>query len=567
MKTIIKNLANKAASRMGLAVAVSCAVLPAFGSPSQIESSKQFHALLGQTLSPEMKQAEATGIHYLINDSLDGLMASRSIGEAMKMVSHLSIDSIMYDTKHADAVQAPSLDQALSKAPLTVVVVPGVFAEFIKVRAFEGAFAPTSAYAKQFQQVLQKASAKKNAAAFDVTFDSSKLSKRTVSLSEVVSVGSLDDSQGRPQVKVIIFKTPFLSLESVGDQEQQAALFTRRLEKYLALTGAQNLAFVGYSRGTSTGLSMLSDAQKKSKPWLKNVKAMVSYAGVVSGSALADDLDNPNAPLAKMVQLLKTLRQDLQVPKSNDKMNLFEKAKENLSAAANNNEAWLKFSAKALLIAPKLIPSNNSPDLKELDGSPTDVDISSPLALTLKLYGMMGLKNPITSYGKNVERFQLLIDANLTAIEQLRSKVRQQWWKTHFVPTEGITYYSITAAMADPARSEFEKAVFLAPFGYSRSYDDKSLLQNHRDYTRVSGVVLNDSQVSVAQAMFLPGVIASMNPYQAPLKITNLGVMSTHHWGMALQVVSEMKDKRLNPFPREAVLKALAGQIVLDQGL
>ncbi|RYZ75555.1 MAG: hypothetical protein EOP05_07520 [Proteobacteria bacterium] len=566
MKTSIKNLANNVATRMGLTLAVSCAVLPAFGAPSQLESSKQFHGLLSQTLSPEAKKAESTGIHYMMNQPLDGLMSANSIEEAMKMV-RLSIDSIMFDSRAAGATQAPSLDKALAKAPLTVVVVPGVFAEFIKVRAFEGAFAPTSAYAKQFAQVIAKASAQKNAAAFDVTFDSSKLQKTTVSLADVVSVGSLDDAKGNPQVKVIIFKTPFLSLESVGDQEQQAALFTRRLEKYLALTGAQNLAFVGYSRGTATGLSMLSDAQKKSKPWLKNVKAMVSYAGVVSGSALADDLDNPEAPLAKMVALLKTLRKELRVPRTNDQMNVLQKARENLVVAKNNNDAWLKFSAKALLVAPKLIPSNNSPDIKELDGSPTDVDISSPFALTLKMYGAMGLKNPITSYGANVERFQLLIDANLMAVEQLRTVVRKQWWKTHFVPTEGLTYYSITAAMADPARSEFEKAVFLAPFGYSRSYDDKSLLQNHRDYTRVSGVTLNDSQVSVAQAMFLPGVIRSMNPYQAPLKITNLGVMSTHHWGMALQVVSEMKDKRLNPFPREAVLKALAGQIVLDQGL
>ncbi|RZM34788.1 MAG: hypothetical protein EOP67_15210, partial [Sphingomonas sp.] len=97
----------------------------------------------------------------------------------MKKVSKLSIDSLMVQTRNAGVMQAPSLAQTLADAPLTVVVVPGVFAEFIKVRAFEGAFSPRSAYAKQFAQILAKASAEKKAAELISHFNPPRLAKCT----------------------------------------------------------------------------------------------------------------------------------------------------------------------------------------------------------------------------------------------------------------------------------------------------------------------------------------------------------------------------------------------------
>jgi hypothetical protein len=85
-------------------------------------------------------------------------------------------------------------------------------------------------------------------------------------LSELIDAASIDDANGKPLVKVILFNTKLGSLESLGDNGKRAEIFNRRLAKYLQLTGDQNLVFLGYSRGTPLALEMV--AQAKSKIWL-----------------------------------------------------------------------------------------------------------------------------------------------------------------------------------------------------------------------------------------------------------------------------------------------------------
>jgi hypothetical protein len=115
--------------------------------------------------------------------------------------------------------------------------------------------------------------------------------------------------------------------------------------------------------------------------------------------------------------------------------------------------------------------------------------------------------------------------------------------------------------MVDPDNSAEEKAVYDSREGYSDSLDDRSLIGNMRSYKQITGIALNDSQVAVHQSLFLPNVIATLNPANAGLDIKPMGVLQTHHWGVALQVVNKMNDGRLNPFPREKVLWALAAYI------
>ncbi|MEQ1723843.1 MAG: hypothetical protein ABL930_11750, partial [Pseudobdellovibrio sp.] len=126
---------------------------------------------------------------------------------------------------------------------------------------------------------------------------------------------------------------------------------------------------------------------------------------------------------------------------------------------------------------------------------------------------------------------------------------------------KNIQYLSLAAAMVDPDKSDAEKSIFESREGYSDSLDDKSLLENKRAYEKLTGVQLNDSQVAVHQSLFLPNVIAHLNPQNAGLNIKTLGLLQTHHWGVSLQVVNKMKDGRLNPYPREKVLIALAAYL------
>ena len=72
---------------------------------------------------------------------------------------------------------------------------------------------------------------------------------------------------------------------------------------------------------------------------------------------------------------------------------------------------------------------------------------------------------------------------------------------------------------------------------------------------------MNDSQVAVYQSLFLPQMISNLNPQNSGLEFKQLGLLETHHWGVALEVVNKMRDGRLNPFPREKVLLALAAYL------
>lgn len=517
--------------------------------------STEFHSFLLQTLPPELASKASVTFHYPLNDALEALKQEASIQGAMAQSAQQSLFTLAKEASHLNSVETKAIDETLRKKPLTIVVFPGIFAEFIRVRAFEEVFSAPSRAQAEFQNLLKTSAANPQAAPLltDTSFNSTSMKEELVPLAQLIEVASIDDGNGTILAKVVLLKSPFLSLESVGDQGVQAQIMMRRLEKYLALTGSQSMMFLGYSRGLNTALELVSRASVEKKPWLKDVRAVVSYGGVVFGSSIADDLNSTTTPLTQLVELLKKLRADLKIPESaND-----------LGTVAANTAAWVKFAADASALAPKAMPSEEFPEADQVLEGSSSLDLGSPLSLITRLAKQMGLEKPISNYSENIARFQLLIDANALGLSQLRTENCLNWWKTHTLPTH-IRYYSVAAATADPKRSEFEKQLFLSPYSYGRGYDDKILLDGHSDYLKLSGVALNDSQTSIAQSMFLPGVIKSLNPKQGELDIRNLGVMNSHHWGLALQVVNEMKDGRVSPFPRTAVLKALAAKVAHD---
>jgi pimeloyl-ACP methyl ester carboxylesterase len=543
-----------------------------YASEADLQPSREFHALFTQALPPT--QANSPSLHYILDSSLERALSEPSIEFAMRDAAESSIQNLAQNTSESQNVPINSrtpieLESLTRKSPVTIVIVPGIFGEFIKTRAFEEVFARNSSFAQQFKKLVQAAASAKSELAFDESFGLNNMQLNRVGLENVVNAASIDDSQGHPLIRVVLLYTPFLSLETLDDVEDQARFFNRRLEKYLALTGDQNIALLGYSRGTTTALAMVAQANEQNRPWLKMVKGVVSLGGVVLGSSLADQIADQNSPQGKLISYVRELRSQLKTTEDLPQGGWWQDFRNLVSVVSNNNRAWTSFMYKASLVAPSMLasPQANSADSQDLAGSPltSGLDPRDPVSLLGRMFYQFGLTSPLAGYSANVLRFKTFIDHLLTGVDQLRTETRKTWWSTHLVPTNGITYYSLAATMADPEHSPLERQLFDGHSSYSGSYDDKSLLQNHRDYFRLSGVNLNDSQVAVAQAMFLPNVIQGLNPRQQPMMIENLGVLSTHHWGLALQVVNEMRDKRVNPFPREAVLKALAAQIALDQ--
>ena len=73
-------------------------------------------------------------------------------------------------------------------------------------------------------------------------------------------------------------------------------------------------------------------------------------------------------------------------------------------------------------------------------------------------------------------------------------------------------------------------------------------------------------KVAVGRARFWPQLTALLEPAGpgAVPEARFLGVLGTHHWGLTLPAVNRSRDGSVNPFPRTALLKAIAAQAATD---
>lgn len=537
--------------------------------PASTQAALEFQALFRAELSPnQLARREAKLLHFVPDQTLQDAESAATIAEAIRIAGASSLDSLASENQYpidpssgAGSVLVADAKRALSKRPITLVVIPGIFGEFIRVRPFESVLARPSQAKSDFMAAAARARADQNAArraiGTDETYSSEDVALVSKPLEELVHVGEV-----APNIKVVFMFPRLASLETLGDLKNRAAIFNRRLEKYLELSGDQNLAFVGFSRGTTYGLEMISQAQAAGKPWVSRVRAMISLGGVVFGSSAADQTSDASHPMAKKLAALRKLSASLQA--------LPEALWRRPGVIYDNSKAWSEFLSTMKSIDSEAKDANPDRDVqvKTADPSMADslmqMDAMGPLALTYKFLLQLGLTRPISNYSQNIVRGKALIDATVTGVEQLRTAERLEWWRTHRLPLS-VKFYSIAGAMASPSEGGIGRLSFDSPLGYANhAVEDVFLLQNRNDYVKISGLRLNDSQVGVPQAMFLPKVIENLNPALKGIQTEFLGVMGTHHWGLALAIVFDMRDGRENPMPREAMLKALAGKIALD---
>lgn len=467
---------------------------------------------------------------------LAALQQASSIAQAQQLLADKSILRDSPAAAEVAAVSEAQVQDLMKRRSLTFVVVPGVLGEFIDIRAFEEIFARDSSYKREWPRLAALGNNR------DERFNLQAYANVTMQLSDLIDAASVDDASGRPLFKIIILKTPLGSLESVGKNDEKAQIFNRRLQKYQEATGDQNLVLLGYSRGTPLALEMIVQAEKQKLGYLKNVKAVVSYAGVVMGSSLADvtdDLSNANGIL---LEAAKKLRDGLQY-----------------SESILDRPAKLRVNGEVLAQFLRTLAANSDTDPEALLTNARSGDFRTAAALIAKMAAELGLK-ALLDFNGHVTRLKMFVSEVLFAVEGLKSKNMEAWWRANTLP-KNIPYYSLTAAMVDPDKGGLEAEIYRSHEGYSDSLDDTSLLGNKRTYEEVTGVGLNDSQVAVHQSLFLPGVIAGLNPANRGLRIEALGLLQTHHWGVALQSVNKMRDGRLNPFPREKVLWALAAYL------
>jgi hypothetical protein len=524
------------------------------------------------------------------------------------------------------------LENKLRAHPMHIVIVPGIFSEFIPVTPFEELFRADTAARREF---AEKGSKVTDTRLFVADMKPGKkpgtyeATRRAVALTggeadgsdALVRVGSIDDADQKPLVKVAYLKANTGSLEDFGTLEEDTATYLHRLDAYFKAVGQpnENVYLMGYSRGAVTGLDLLvkAKADVDSHPWAKNIKGFISHAGVIYGSQLADasfvkNASGVNSPSTELLNALHAFIADKQLsinvngkfvevphlqscaPFTDSVLDNAKIAARDLAAASSNKVAWAEFVTLAASIS-----NRNAKHDEEFKAEDIKTGLPNPGRLAnfaLRTVGMSipGLGDLLlgkgtnlnrsivnltlwdTNHCANIESFKQSVSAIIAGASSLTTSEREEWWATHVVPTD-VKYFALTGTMGDATAKgkTWELATNDVAFD-NGSVDFRSLRGNYYDFLAASGgVQVQDSQVAVQRGRFWPEL--KFNRKQGTIESYFMGTMGTHHWGLAFPRAFSSDDGQNcdmgdditghvqnalvscgNPYPRTLLLKSIA---------
>ena len=457
--------------------------------------------------------------------------------------------------------------------PVLLVILPGIFGEFITHPPFEEAFAlQQSAFARQFHAAVAKAAP---ADRTDGVYSLHDLAVTERPLSETYSVTSFDDEKGQPLIKAVFLKPPFASLETLGTLEENGAVYLRRLAKLFRLIGEQDFYLVGYSRGLPVALEVAAEANSKNVSFAKHLRGVVSLAGVTYGTPLADVAFQPGNPTHELVGVLTQLTKDLHSLPTD--LPAKPSLKDELHLAKLVEQNWVLWGKAALAIrkieanAEKADPGIALEQLKQsLPGFRSTFHLVREFAWEqFKLVHMPKFRHiEAGEHFKNIARIKTMVPKLVHGVQALTTESRLAWWRTHTLPPH-VTAFAIGATMADAARPDRANTTLFDGKGvcalakdpvstFVDSVDFHSLRSSYYQLIAASGgCELNDSQVPLQRVRFWPKLRGSLNPKQADYKAYFLGVLGQDHWGLSFPVAFDQQNKKRNPFPRATLLKAI----------
>lgn len=489
------------------------------------DDALEFHALLTPLLDSRLQQPEANSLVHMIPDAnLLRAFSASNREELLGYAKNSSFKGLVEGTRALRVPSAPRAQDLLARHPITLVVIPGLFNELEPVHPFDDLLSVNSV---DFQATLQSLKG-----ASDFSYDLKSNADIQHPLEELIRVGTVLDNTGHRLARLVVMQTPYMSLESFNDISEQAANYSRRLEKYLAITGPQNLVLVGYSRGTPIALEMLHQARLKNSSWLRSTSAMVSLSGVTFGSALADETQRAGSANQQLVAATKAMVDSIDP-----------------NSITSTLEAWTLFGWRVAQIS--LTTSSSS-----------DSSGDSPWDLARHIWNQLDLAHPINDFSGNIARLQKAVRASLVAVDQLTTRSRFEWWVKHEIP-KNLRYYSLAGILPNPALGGIDQVAYASQIGFAgNSPEELEALKARIDYETLSGLGENDGQVSVAESMISPLMIAGLNPANRGAKSLFLGILGTHHWGLVYSSLNP--SSTLNPYPRGSLLGALAAKIAWD---
>ncbi len=469
--------------------------------------------------------------------------------------------------KHGEG-DAP-LETVLGKNRVHIVVVPGIFGEFIPVSPFEEVFRYGGAASVRWEQKLAEAEADpaKKDLTVDRQFSPSALKDVQRSLKDLVRVGSIDDAEGKPLVTITYLKPALGSLETFGTLDENADYYLSRLDKYFRVSGRpEHLYVMGYSRGTATALNLVTRAYDANAQWLPSLKGVVALAGVVYGSQLADAALGPGPDKEAL---------DLTEDFVKNQLTSCDGPDSSLWLRSKNYWAWASFLKNLTAILAKKVVRN--PELTREGIATENADLGRITKFVQRAISsgsqvfsdgdpdpeaeaIFRLDAPIAEHCNNVERFKKTATQVIKGVKTLSTDSRLEWFRTHTLPTN-IRYFAINGTMGD-ATPEGKRPLplVLNRTAYdTQSLDFRNLRMNFYDLFAAGGGQLQDSQVPVQRAMFWPELNSALNAKQKPIESYFLGTLGIHHWGLSFPRAFSTKDGlTANPFPRTILLKAIA---------
>ncbi len=539
---------------------------------TQMQSVVRFRGLFHQIASAQgFKREEIDQMIFLpspeqLTTPSEALMAATPAAVNEALAQHLrpfSSSSLYKNGKDAPLPPAVDLEKIFKdKGPVTFVVIPGIFGEFLNTGPeafpFSGVYGEKGRFRRDWQKSLRGI----KASAYDLT----SLATVEADLSERVQLGSIDfsDSSLGSKVQVVYLNAVWGSLESLGSIEDIAQLNLERLEKALNMIPSdqlRNVYLIGYSRGAPVALEMAYQALARPKdfPSLRGLKGIVSLAGVVHGTALADDaFDHPDAPTYKVLKSLKTTLDGIKV---------YEKGDGYISASNKVLKNGLEIFQFAL----------DTADVKDKFTIPAGLLAENIKVETADPFFVVGYafqafqsvfaapSTTVLNRLNNIKRAQMLLSKMLEGAEQLRTGARSAWWAAHILPPQ-LEVYALAGSMPEVTVNGVQSVLLSSPYYGSKTLDYAATLRKSAyALYELSGVSQNDSQVIESQVRFWPRLMPLFNPQQPPLNFYHMGVVGTHHWGLAFPVAIKSKGGEVNPFPREMLLETMGAFVLGDK--
>ena len=466
------------------------------------------------------------------------------------------------------------------RSDVILIVFNGILGEFIASGPFESMFYQNSTFEDNWKNKIEEISTTnhqiRRKLAHDEVWSLDTLSTKKISMNklfEATSVDLVDISdeaveEGRskvPEFRVLRFRPPFGSMESIGTLASSAGHWLRRMVKIHTILTTEMLlspkyVFVGYSRGALLALDVLARGKRRidAHPWITNVVGCVAVGGPLFGAEGADFAHLPGHIFYDLLEPIRGFARRLDYGHEGDAgsvghaKEIFQNSWEFLKlgwelSKVNNNQ---KKSDRA----------KNADDLFQKECGEFGVPLPSMNVVTdglvKLLFHKFDLLSPISRYYHNIKALKIMAGKMLDGVTDLTTTARLEWWHNsdNHIPKH-VALFAIPATMPGAGQSveSLDQSIHFSSSSKSSDWWTNRLFY-YATFGDTGGKQCQDGQVSCDRAIFWTEMLRRCGWDMTGRETGILAVVGSHHWGLALPRALDDVSSKL---PRGALLDGI----------